>query len=90
MVAWVPIFLFSLWLYRTKEVPRKFCRVIFDQKNMYFEGELVILIIQIRNFDEKLALSGQKDEIDGQNAAFFDQKWPQQISGAKVRKTSLV
>ena len=55
-------------------LPRKFCGVIFDQKNMYFEGELVILIIQIRNFDEKLALSGQTDQIDGQNTAFFDQK----------------
>ena len=54
-----------------------------DQKNMYFEGELVILIIQIRNFDEKLALSGQKDQIDDQNTAFFDQKCPQKISGAK-------
>ena len=56
---------------------------------MYFEGELVILIIQIRNFDKKLALSGQKDQIDGQNTAFFDQKWPRKISGAKSRKNLL-
>ena len=33
---------------------------------MYFEGELVILIIQIRYFDEKLTLCGQKDQIEGQ------------------------
>ena len=57
---------------------------------MYIEGELVIfMIIQIRNFDEKLALSGQKDQIDGRNTAFFDQKWPQKISGAKSRKNLL-
>ena len=56
---------------------------------MYFEGELVILIIKIRNFDEKLALSGQKDQIDGQNTAFFDQKWSQTISGARNRKNLL-
>ena len=52
--------------------------VIFDQKNTYFEGEWAILIIQLQDFDEKLALCDKNDQIDGQTK-------PNQSAGDRVK-----